>query len=84
MKWQKPSGVLIETNDRQETVAEAKRLGWKPFTENNDVDVLINAAETKEELEAVAKEHLNIDLDKRMSLDNMRVRALEVLRGNGG
>lgn len=29
MKWVKPSGVEIETNDREETIEYCKSLGWK-------------------------------------------------------
>ena len=29
IKWMRPSGTEIETNDHPDTVAEAKRLGWK-------------------------------------------------------
>jgi len=30
MKWKKPGGALIETNDRPETVAYCEKIGWKP------------------------------------------------------
>lgn len=29
MKWEKPSGVVVETNDSAETKAYAIKLGWK-------------------------------------------------------
>lgn len=29
MKWIKPSGTEIETNDREETVAACEAMGWK-------------------------------------------------------
>lgn len=29
IKWTKPSGQVIETNDRPETIAKAEQLGWK-------------------------------------------------------
>lgn len=28
IKWIKPSGVEIETNDREETVKHCEKLGW--------------------------------------------------------
>lgn len=30
MKWKKPSGLEIETNDQPATIAKAESLGWKP------------------------------------------------------
>ena len=30
--WIKPSGVEIETNDSDETIAYCESLGWKPMT----------------------------------------------------
>lgn len=33
MKWQKPSGMEIETNDMPETIEYCKSLGWKPMDE---------------------------------------------------
>jgi hypothetical protein len=42
MKWIKPSGVEVETNDRPETVKYASSLGWKPVdlisTDQNTTD----------------------------------------------
>lgn len=29
IKWTKPNGTKIETNDAPATIAEATRLGWK-------------------------------------------------------
>ena len=29
MKWMRPSGNTIETNDSKETIAYAESLGWK-------------------------------------------------------
>jgi hypothetical protein len=29
MKWTKPSGATIETNDEPATIAAAESLGWK-------------------------------------------------------
>jgi len=29
MKWIRPSGTEIETNDRKETIKHCKSLGWK-------------------------------------------------------
>lgn len=29
MKWIKPDGAEIETNDAEATIAKAKELGWK-------------------------------------------------------
>lgn len=29
MKWKKENGTEIETNDKPETIAYAKKLGWK-------------------------------------------------------
>jgi hypothetical protein len=29
MKWTKPSGVEVETNDSEETIEYCKSLGWK-------------------------------------------------------
>lgn len=29
MKWIKPSGIEIETNDLEETIKYCKSLGWK-------------------------------------------------------
>lgn len=29
MKWEKPNGVIIETNDTQASIEKAKELGWK-------------------------------------------------------
>lgn len=29
MKWVKPSGIEIETNDNPETIAYCEKLGWK-------------------------------------------------------
>jgi len=31
MKWEKPSGIEIETNDMKETIEYCKSLGWKPL-----------------------------------------------------
>lgn len=33
MKWIKPSGVEIETNDLKATIAHAESLGWKKADE---------------------------------------------------
>ena len=30
MKWLRPSGTEIETNDSEETIEYCKSLGWKP------------------------------------------------------
>ncbi|MCH7782797.1 hypothetical protein IID62_06980 [candidate division KSB1 bacterium] len=27
--WEKPSGVMVETNDRKDTIAYCEKLGWK-------------------------------------------------------
>ena len=29
MKWTKPHGIEIETNDREDTIEYCKSLGWK-------------------------------------------------------
>jgi hypothetical protein len=29
MKWEKPNGSVIETNDLPDTIEAAKKLGWK-------------------------------------------------------
>jgi len=29
VKWEKPSGVIIETNTNPMNIAKAKELGWK-------------------------------------------------------
>jgi hypothetical protein len=33
MKWIKPNGTEIETNDREETIEYCKSLGWKDAAE---------------------------------------------------
>ena len=30
MKWKRPDGTLIETNDKEATIAQAKAHGWTP------------------------------------------------------
>jgi hypothetical protein len=29
IKWEKPNGQIVETNEREETIAAAKENGWK-------------------------------------------------------
>lgn len=36
MKWIKPSGIEIETNDKEETIEYCKSLGWKEKNESVD------------------------------------------------
>jgi hypothetical protein len=30
MRWKKPSGLEIETNDHPDTIAYCESVGWKP------------------------------------------------------
>lgn len=30
-KWKRPSGTVIETNDREETIEYCVSLGWEPI-----------------------------------------------------
>ena len=44
MKWVKPSGVEIETNDREETIEYCESLGWKPIEDEQADSIVISPA----------------------------------------
>ena len=41
MKWIKPSGVEVETNDLKASVEAAKALGWKPKSEKKEEPIKV-------------------------------------------
>ena len=60
-------------------VESVDQLGKQDKSEMVDVRELINEASNKDELEDAVKSLLDVDLDKRRSLENMKIDALKVL-----
>lgn len=50
-----------------------------PDCEQNDIELLVIEAETKEEIEALLKSRFGVELDKRGSLDTVKEKALAVI-----
>ena len=69
IKWKRPSGRPLETNDRKETIAHLESLGYSIIKSKNE----------KDELEDYAREEFGVELDKRKSLSKLKaeVKALE-------
>ncbi len=70
--WTKPNGNIIETNDRRETIAYCKSLGWLrevvsgPEITAEDVNKMRKAG-----LKKLAKER-RIEIDDSLSVTDMR------------
>jgi hypothetical protein len=58
--WKRPTGSIIETNERDETIKHAVSLGWEPVKPKNDKPVkpvkLKKDKPVKETVEETVKE----------------------------
>ena len=88
IKWIKPNGLEINTNDLPDTISYAIELGWRPYDpdeepqepiqEENSLEASIGLCETKEELKTLLRES-GLSVDMRGSLDKVKAKALEVI-----
>ena len=91
VKWVKPSGFEIQTNDLKASVELAESLGWKRklIIDPDKGDgvpgssrwhkVQIMSFDSKEEIACYVKEVSGQSLDKRGSLYTVKMKAVEVL-----
>lgn len=81
IKWIKPSGLEIETNDMEETILYCEDLGWKragDLVNLNDLTV-----ENVGEMSGVAMKKLitqfTLDVDKTLKVPEMRIAVIDAL-----
>lgn len=81
MKWTKPSGLEIETNDKPVTIEYCKSLGW--IAEGEEEGLSLEDMNSKQ-LDKYAFERFSIKLDGRKKEETLRaeVKALEDEHGN--
>lgn len=48
IKWVKPNGQIVETNEREETIAAAKENGWKRERKQKEAVKMQSKEEQKE------------------------------------
>lgn len=97
IKWKRQSGSLIETNNRSETIKYALKSGWERLDSDAkekieaveisvqpDKEVSIASANSKDDLARIVKEKTGKILDKRGSIEKVRVKAEEIISGNSG
>ena len=70
IKWKRPSGNPLETNDSKETIGYLESLGYTQITDKID---------PKTELETYARDKFGVELDRRKGLKKLQaeVEALE-------
>ncbi len=76
VKWIRPSGREIITNDLDATIAYAVKVGWELAGEEGAQNALLKL--DKEELETYAKNKYGVDLDRRKSEGNLRKEVAEL------
>jgi len=94
IKWKKPSGVEIVTNDLDATIDMAASLGWELVKDSKPMDgdkghgkpgtmrwheVQINAMNDKSEVAQYVKSVTSQDIDKRGGLDIVKEKATQAL-----
>ena len=84
IKWMRPSGSIIETDEGENIVKFAKLWGWKRLSADlvETPDDELSVFTTKDEIEAYVLEKTGVDIDKRGSLDTVKDKARAVLNGN--
>lgn len=75
MKWIKPSGLEIETNDSKETIDHCKSIGWKLYGEPVEKD-------PKELIADEAMKEFNVKIPKTKSVENMQKQLDDLKNGN--
>jgi hypothetical protein len=40
MKWKKPSGIIIETNEEDSTIDKCVSLGWEPIEDSEGNEII--------------------------------------------
>ena len=84
IKWKKPSGIEIETNDLPATVAECERLGYERLTEDIDpVADIIKKMKTKDEIDSFVQTSYGLEVDTSGSIAAYKKRVIEAINGNG-
>jgi hypothetical protein len=74
----RPSGTTIDLADTPNLRAFAEQRGWVPEGDKFNIETA-----SKDELEAFAQEHFNVDLDKRKGEDKLRAELTDLINGNG-
>lgn len=80
----------FDGKDRQTSILERylplyTKEGWRVVGEEpqgDHVEMQIIAAESKDDIEKLIKDLYGVDIDKRLSLDNMKEKALAVANEN--
>ena len=77
IKWIKPSGVELETNDSKETVAYCESLGWKRKGAKVDKD----PEQPQGYSYMSASQIKSVFADKGLDYPGNKARAIEILEG---
>ena len=73
IKWIKPNGVELETNEHEPNILQAEEYGWKRVDAEKTPEEM-----TKKELETFVKEKFGVDLDLRKSMTNLLIELSEL------